>query len=135
MGKATKSQDAALKAKTVFEAAKEELPACQWTSKERVKVIMVAHITIVCCRYIMLAVEKRNHEDNRTIGRLFYFCCDEVQDFMFIESLLLLIEILTEGLRRLLDLSENKIQEIISKFIAALSLSVKGKLKVSMCES
>lgn len=96
---------------------------------------MVAHTTIVCCRYIMLAVEKRNHEDNRTIGGLFYFCCDEVQDMKFIEALLLLIEILTEGLRRLFDLSENKIQELISNFIAALPLSIKGKLKFSMCES
>ncbi len=83
----------------------------------------------------MLAVEKRRSEDILTIGGLFYYCCNEVQDMKFIEALMLLIEILREGLRRLFNLSENKIEEFISNFIASLPLFIKGKLKVSMCES
>ncbi|MBF0556761.1 MAG: transposase, partial [Nitrospirae bacterium] len=61
---------------------------------------MVAHTTIVCCRYIMLAMEKRNSEDNRTIGELFYLCCDEVQDIKFSTTLQLLLEMLVEHLRK-----------------------------------
>ncbi len=96
---------------------------------------MVAHTTIVCCRYIMLAIEKRNNEDSRTIGDLFYHCCDEVRDIRFIEAWLLLMEILTESLRRFLYLSEKKIQEFMSNFFAVLPLFIKGRLQFSMCES
>jgi hypothetical protein len=96
---------------------------------------MVAHTTIVCCRYIMLAIEKGNNEDSRTIGDLFYHCCDEVRDIRFIEARLLLMEILTESLRRFLYLSEKKIQEFMSNFIAVLPLFIKGRLQFFMCES
>lgn len=96
---------------------------------------MVAHATIVCCRYIMLAVEKRNNEDPRTIGNLFYLCCDEIQEIGFLEALLLIIEILRERLYRFLFLPEKKIQDFISNFISALPSFFKARLQILMCES
>ncbi len=56
--------------------------------------MMVAHATIVLSRYIMLAVENRNGIDLRSIGALFYYCCDELEDIRFLESIQLLIDIL-----------------------------------------
>ncbi|WP_068557791.1 IS4 family transposase, partial [Thermotalea metallivorans] len=56
--------------------------------------MMVAHTTIVFSRYIMLAVENRNNTDLRTIGALFYYCCDELEDIKFLEALQLIIEAL-----------------------------------------
>ncbi len=38
----------------------------------------------------MLAVENRNNTDLRTIGTLFYYCCDELEDIKFHEALQLI---------------------------------------------
>ena len=40
---------------------------------------LVAHATMVCCRYIMLALAKRTNQDPRTLGSLFHACCEELQ--------------------------------------------------------
>lgn len=47
---------------------------------------MMAHTTIVFTRYIMLAFESRCGKDQRTLGNLFYVCCDELKDLCFIET-------------------------------------------------
>ncbi len=83
----------------------------------------------------MLALEKRNGEDNRTIGGIFYYFCEEVQDIRFVDALVLLKEILKENLGRFNDLPEKISKELISKFIAALPLAIKGKIRFSSCES
>lgn len=96
---------------------------------------MVAHTTIVCCRYIMLAMEKRNNEDDRTIGELFYRCCDEVQDIKFSTAFQLLLEMLAEYLRKNKLIPIDTIQMFLSNFISSLPPYFKGKLAISMCES
>lgn len=96
---------------------------------------MIAHTTIVCLRYIMLALEKRESEDNRTIGGIFYYLCEEVQDIRFIDALMLLIEILKENLARYSELPKKIFEKLISNFIAALPLAIKGRLRFSFCES
>lgn len=48
---------------------------------------MVAHITIAMSRYIFLAFEQRCHDDPRTLGSLFFACCDEMQDLSLVEAL------------------------------------------------
>jgi hypothetical protein len=55
---------------------------------------MVAHTSIVFTRYMMLSIENRNNKDLRTIGGLFYQCCDELQDIQFCEALQLIIDTL-----------------------------------------
>ncbi|ETI89725.1 MAG: Transposase family protein, partial [Clostridium butyricum DORA_1] len=55
---------------------------------------MIAHTSIVFTRYIMLSIENRNNQDLRTIGGLFYHCCDEMQDVKFCEALQLIIDTL-----------------------------------------
>ena len=96
---------------------------------------MVAHTTIVCLRYIMLALETRNSKDNRTFGGLFYQCCDEMKDFSFIQSLLVLIDLLKNAIQECTVLSEDKIQEILSFFMDSLPKIFKEKLGILTCES
>ncbi len=45
--------------------------------------MMIAHTSIVFTRYLLLAVESRESEDPRTLGHLFYVCCDEMEDLKF----------------------------------------------------
>lgn len=92
---------------------------------------MVAHTTIVFCRYIMLALESRNNRDQRTLGNLFYLCCDELQDISFANALFLLFEILKDSLREHLLLSGQKLEKFLSQFISSLPVFFKARLQLS----
>lgn len=93
---------------------------------------MVAHTTVVFCRYIMLALESRNERDPRTIGNLFYICCDELQDITFTESLFLLFEKLKDSLRNFLSLTGQQLNEFLDQFISSLPSYFKARLQFSM---
>ncbi len=97
--------------------------------------MMVAHTTIVFSRYIMLAVENRNNTDFRTIGALFYYCCDELEDIKFLEALQLLIDTLKTALQEKLFLTKETLNEFIDYFVSCLPNHIKGKLVFLNCES
>lgn len=96
---------------------------------------MIAHTTIVFCRYIMLALECRNGRDPRTLGNLFYLCCDELHDISFSKALFLLFELLKESLREFLSLPGQKLNEFMDQFISSLPTFFKERLRISICES
>lgn len=96
---------------------------------------MVVHTAIAFTRYIMLALENRNIKDLRTIGGLFFQCCDELQDIQFSEALQLVINILKSILSEKLTLSKDIIALIIDDFTEALPCYIKEKLILLPCES
>lgn len=67
---------------------------------------MVAHTTIVFTRYIMLSTQSRNNEDLRTIGDLFFNCCDELEDIQFFEVIKIILELLKNALQEKLSLTK-----------------------------
>ena len=67
----------------------------------------------------MLAVENRNNTDLRTVGALFYHCCDELQDIQFIEAIQLIIDMLKNAFATKLMISKEQISEFIDYFINA----------------
>jgi len=96
---------------------------------------MVAHTTIVFCRYIMLALENRESKDPRTLGNLFYLCCDELQDISFAEAFQLILTMLKNTMRKYIAISDCALQEMFNAFIACLPAFLKGRLQLSSCES
>jgi hypothetical protein len=70
---------------------------------------MVAHTTIVFIRYIMLSIESRCCKDPRTIGKLFFTCCDEMEDITLVESVRLIMSLLMDALSTQLHLEEDEI--------------------------
>lgn len=96
---------------------------------------MVAHTTIVFCRYIMLALESRESEDPKTLGNLFYLCFDELQDLRFEEAFQTLLTILKDSLSKVLAIPESILKEFMNNFMASLPASIKGRLRFSICES
>jgi len=60
---------------------------------------IIGHITIAMSRYIFLAYEQRCNDDPRTIGGLFFACCDELQDLSLIEALKRLLSLAIEKVR------------------------------------
>ena len=53
---------------------------------------LTAHTAFVFLRYMFMSVEKRDDEDDRTIGELFYCMVDELADITFNHSLQILVE-------------------------------------------
>ena len=68
---------------------------------------MVAHTSIVFTRYIMLSTQSRNNEDLRTIGGLFFNCCDELQDIQFFEAIQVILELFKNALQEKLSHDKN----------------------------
>jgi hypothetical protein len=81
---------------------------------------ITAHTAIVFLRYMLLAIEERNEKDSRTIGELFFHCCDEMPDMRFSQVLGMILEMLREALADMLFLSEAQIDAIIDSFIAKI---------------
>ncbi|OPY57351.1 MAG: hypothetical protein A4E55_01748 [Pelotomaculum sp. PtaU1.Bin035] len=92
---------------------------------------MVAHTSIVFCRYIMLALENRENKDPRTLGDLFYYCCDELKDISFAEAFQLVLTMLKNTLRKHLTISDGALQDMINEFISCLPAFLKGRLQLS----
>ncbi len=51
---------------------------------------LTAHTAIVFTRYMLLALEQRQNEDQRILGELFFFLADEMADITFSRSLCIL---------------------------------------------
>jgi hypothetical protein len=81
---------------------------------------LIAHATLVCCRYIMLELIKREHADPRTLGTLFYAVCDEMGQIAFTEALALLLKLLEETLGNIIGLCKEQVQQLIERFVQTL---------------
>jgi len=81
---------------------------------------MTAHTTIVFIRYMMLAVSSREEQDPKTLGELFYVCCDEIEDIRFAEALLVMLEILGSMLAEDYLLTDEQIQQFLDNFFNKL---------------
>jgi len=98
---------------------------------------LVAHTTIVFSRYIMLAVESRNNNDDKTIGSLFRYCCEELQDISVSQSLQILLKLLISALKNtdIFLLSKKELESFIDRFISSLPSCFKGLMPNFSCES
>jgi len=81
---------------------------------------LVAHATLVCCRYIMLALAKRMNQDPRTIGTLFHACCEELKQATFTEALALVFIFLELALGLTTGMARELIRSLIDRFLKAL---------------
>jgi hypothetical protein len=81
---------------------------------------LVAHATMVCCRYIMLALAKRTNQDPRTLGTLFHACCDELQQVTFAEALALVLIFLEQALAAVPEMTREFLRSLIDRFLREL---------------
>lgn len=97
--------------------------------------LLISHTTIVFTRFILLEWERRQNNDPKTIGNLFFLLCEDVKD-MDLESalnqLLAIFQTLAEANVCLnMELFKSKVQE----WIASLPNYIKRCLTISVCES
>ena len=99
-------------AKSFLNLAKE----CQGRSYDA----LVAHATMVCCRYIMLALAKRTKQDPRTLGTLFHACCEEIQQATFAEALVYVLMSLEQTLGTASEVTIELLRSLIDRFLREL---------------
>jgi len=110
-------------AKSFLHLAKE----CQGRSYDA----LAAHVAVVCCRYIMLAIAKRMNQDPRTLGTLFHACCEELKQAGFAEALMLLLALLEQALSNIAGISKERIRSLVERFLKELPPIYKTRLSLS----
>jgi hypothetical protein len=107
-------------AKSFLQLAKE----CQSRSYDA----MVAHATLVCCRYLILEIGKRTTSDPRTLGTLFHATCDEIRQTSFAEALVLLLKLLEKTLQAIVGFSKEQVDHVVQQFVEQLQPVFRGRL-------
>lgn len=95
---------------------------------------LTAHVAIVFTRYMMLSVQKRDNEDERTLGELFYLAIDEMEDISFSESMLMLIEAMTNSMKEIIHATDKQLVQILELFLNKLPDFMKASLqRIAQC--
>lgn len=69
---------------------------------------------------MFMSVEKRDDEDDRTIGELFYYMVDELADITFNHSLQILVEAMFESVKEIFQPTEEQMERFTNTFISRL---------------
>ena len=93
---------------------------------------LTAHVSIVFTRYMILSVEKRVDEDDRTLGELFFLISDELQDITFHKSLSIIVQALWDSVIEFLTLTHEQISELFKNFIERLPIYLRNSLQISV---
>ncbi len=78
---------------------------------------MTAHTAVVFTRYMMLSLESRESNDNRSLGELFLYFSDEMSDITWIQAFQMLLQMFRTMLSDNTELSDEKINELASAFM------------------
>ena len=81
---------------------------------------MTAHTAVVFTRYMMLSLENRESNDNRSLGELFLYFSDEMSDITWIQAFQMLLQMFRAILSDTVELSETKIDELVDAFMSAI---------------
>jgi hypothetical protein len=82
---------------------------------------ITAHTAVVMVRYIILATYKRQNDDGRAMGEIFFSMYDEMMDMQFVEALEIILCSLREALDDCIFLTDEQILVIIDRFVNSLS--------------
>ncbi len=89
---------------------------------------MSAHTAVVFTRYMMLSIENRESNDNRSLGELFLYFTDEMSDITWIEAFQMLLQMFRKLLEEHCDLVDEKIDELVEAFISTLPSLLQSQL-------
>ena len=97
--------------------------------------MIISHTTIVFTRYILLEWERRNNQDERTFGKLFFMFCDEVKDVDFKKALQDLMSFLIDFKNTTKKAMKVDISSQVLQWIDAQPSYIKVLLGEFKCES
>lgn len=90
---------------------------------------MSAHTAVVFTRYMMLSLESRESKDERSLGELFLYFSDEMSDITWIQAFQMLLQMFRTMLSDTVELSEEKIDELVDAFINAIPVMLRSRLQ------
>ena len=89
---------------------------------------LTAHVAIVFTRYLMIAMEQRRSEDNRTLGEIFFFFTDELTDITFGESFQIIITAMIDSVCAIFQPTEEQLALFIEMFVGRLPDYIRNSL-------
>ena len=89
---------------------------------------LTAHVAIVFTRYLMIAMEQRRNEDDRTLGEIFYFFTDELRDISFGESFQIIITAMIDSVCAIFQPTEEQLELFIEMFVGRLPEYIRNSL-------
>lgn len=92
---------------------------------------MTAHTAIVFARYMMLSLESREANDPRSMGELFLYFSDELSDITWIQAFQMMLQMFRTLLADQIDISDEKIDELVDAFMDAIPTLLKSKLQAA----
>ncbi len=92
---------------------------------------MTAHTAVVFTRYMMLSLESRESNDERSLGELFLYFSDEMSDITWIQAFQLMLQMFRTMLTDNVELPDEKIDELVDAFMNAIPALLKSKLLVA----
>ena len=75
-----------------------------------------AHVSLVFVRYMLLSLQKRFNEDDRTIGELFLLMVDELADTTFAHAMQLIVDVMLQTVREHFGLSDDQLLAFTRQF-------------------
>ena len=90
---------------------------------------LTAHVSIVFARYMLLAVAKRENEDERTLGELFYLMVSEVADLSFDDSMLLIVSAMMDAVKDMFRLTDTQVNGLLERFLGNLPEHLRRSLQ------
>ena len=92
---------------------------------------MTAHTAVVFTRYMMLSLESRESNDNRSLGELFLYFSDEMSDITWIQAFQMLFQMFRRMLSDNTELSDEKSAELADAFMNTQPVVFKTQLQAS----
>ena len=89
---------------------------------------LTAHVAIVFTRYLMIAMEQRRCEDDRTLGEIFFFFTDELADITFGESFQIIITAMIDSVCAIFQPTEAQMKLFIEMFVGRLPDYIRNSL-------
>jgi hypothetical protein len=89
---------------------------------------LTAHVAIVFTRYLMIAMEQRRSEDDRTLGEIFYFFTDELKDITFGESFQIIITAMIDSVCAIFQPTEEQFAAFVELFVGRLPDYIRNSL-------
>lgn len=92
---------------------------------------LTAHVAMVFTRYMLLAVSKRDNEDERTLGELFYLMIAEVADITYHESMQIIVEAMLATIQEEFHITDEQVNAFYEKFMTKLPESMQHLLRAA----
>jgi hypothetical protein len=80
---------------------------------------------------MMLSLESRESNDNRSLGELFLYFSDEMSDIIWIQAFQMLLQMFRIMLSDNTELSDEKINELVDTFMNTLPTMLKTQLQAA----